>query len=114
MIIRIFLFFVLVLSTVWAPVYISLVLFALFATFYNRYYEGLVAGLFLDVLYFSSMAASKYHIGFFTFCFLLVFLFLQSVKKKIEARNVLAHSIIATSGIVAFVFLFFCFLYLLA
>lgn len=75
---------ILFLSIFFAPWYIAVGLGVLFVILFHRFWEVLVAGLFLDALYSISDSGLLSRFGIFTFLFLLFLLIVEKIKSNIR------------------------------
>jgi hypothetical protein len=101
-ILRIISLIFLLLSAVWLPLPASIGFFVIFCSLYPKFFEGLLMGFVLDVLYFSPPLFLKLGVGFFTIGSLAVILITEKVKSLIQGRNIISNLITAAFGGLAF------------
>lgn len=106
---RITAFFVLFLSTVFAPLFFVLGLFVLAVSFFPKFWEGVLVGIMVDSLYSSPVLFSKFNLGFFTVNFIVVIFLLNLLNDFIQGRNFLAKLAVVVPGFLYFYFLFLLF-----
>lgn len=86
MIKRIFADIVLFFCVFFAPWYVAVIFAVLFAIIFQNFWEIIIAGLFLDVLYSISGSEISNSFGFFTFLSLVLFLVMERLRKQIRFR----------------------------
>ncbi|PIS13329.1 MAG: hypothetical protein COT67_02345 [Candidatus Tagabacteria bacterium CG09_land_8_20_14_0_10_41_14] len=99
---RIISFLFLICVSVIFPLPVSVLLFVFFVVVFNKFWEGLVAGLFLDSLYLSPPFFDKHILGFFTVSFAITFLAVEWAKRLIQGENVFSKSVIFAAGLAVF------------
>lgn len=104
MILRSFIFLLLIATSVVLPLSVVLLFFVFCVSFFHNFWEGTLVGIFLDSLYFSPNLFANINLGFFTIGFLLVIIFFEKTKKILQGRSILSKV-----GLVCFgaLFLFF-------
>ncbi len=106
---RIFAFLFLILSTFLFPWQAVVSLFVFFSALFPKFWEGLLAGVFMDAFYFSPLLFDKAHLGFFTLSFTAAFLLMQWAAYIIQGRNFLSKMVVAGAGAIflsAFILVF--------
>jgi uncharacterized membrane protein len=106
MLLRLSSLLILVLSAICLPFYITVFFFILCLSFFNKFWEGVIAGIFLDAFYFSPLVFEKFHLGFFTVTFIVSVLFVGVVKHFIQGKNIIARSLTALIGLVGVTVIF--------
>jgi len=79
-----FSFLFLIFSTVFFPLWASVLFFVLLAILFKKLWEGIVAGIFLDSLYFSPLFFSKFNLDIFTVSFVLFILIFERFRRLIN------------------------------
>jgi uncharacterized membrane protein len=91
------------------PLPITLSFFVILVSFFQRFWEGVLAGIFLDSLYFSPVLFSKFSLGFFTISFVAIILLMGIIKHFIQGTNFISKLLVAASGGLLFYFFLFIF-----
>ena len=97
---RIAAFFALFLSVFLMPWPVVVAVFALSVAIFPKFFEGLLAAVFMDAYYFSIPLFDKWHVGFFTVIFVASFVLMEWISHVIQGRNFLSKLIVAGSGAV--------------
>jgi len=95
---RIVCFLALIFSIVFCPLLVVLALFALLVSFFSKFWEGILAGIFLDSIYFSPAVFLGFGFGFFTISFIISVFFFEKSKRLIQGRNFISTLAIAFLG----------------
>lgn len=106
---RIFCFLVLIFSIIFFSLPVTIGLFVISVSIFSKFWEGILAGVFLDSLYLSPNLFSTVKIGFLTISFILVFLALEKFKSVIQGKNFVSKLMIIFVGGFSFYFLLFFF-----
>lgn len=108
MILRITSILILLISTSIFPVPVTIALFIVTVSFFKKFYEGILAGIFLDSLYFSPLLFSKFNLGFFTISFLITIPLIEKVKQLTQEENYASKIMLAlASAIPLYIFILF-------
>lgn len=105
---RIICFLFLITGAVLFPLLFAVGFFVVFVSFFPRFWEGILAGVVLDSLYFSPILFSKFSLGFFTVGFIVTILFMEKIKRLIQGRNFISKLLVAALGAFFFSVIFLC------
>ncbi len=95
---RVLAFIALIFVSIFLPLLPAVGLFVIFAVFLRGYWEGVLAGVFLDALYPSPNFLSGLHLGFFTAAFIITLAVIAVLKNVIQGQNLFSKIIIAILG----------------
>ena len=70
-----------------APWYVAAAFAVLFTIIFRNFWEIIIAGLFLDILYSISGSLIKGGFGFFFFLSLILFLAVERLRKQVRFRT---------------------------
>lgn len=104
---RIISFPLVIVSIFFLPLPLALAVFVIMLSVYTNYFEGLIAGMFLDTVYYSPLPLESFGIGGFTVSFLLLILFVSKFRKLLSQKNTTPIFVIALTGVAYFSLLFF-------
>ncbi|MFH1979410.1 MAG: hypothetical protein ABII97_03445 [Patescibacteria group bacterium] len=103
MFLRIVYLLILVVVAMTAPLPGTLILVSIGVSFFNKFFEGIIVGIFLDSLFFSPVFFSKMNVGFFTVLFILFVFFMEKIKHFVQRDSLISKMMTSVLG---FVFLY--------
>jgi len=96
---RIISLLVLLVSTIMFPLWVSLVLFVVLVSFFPRFWESILTGVFLDTFYFSPNIFSRFSLGFFTLSFIVVVFFSEYFKRLVQTNVFVPRLVLIILGL---------------